>query len=312
VRIREDRKKELESGKYYGNNYKIAENIWMTYENILNIEEEEEDRGYFEIDNNELQKVSRNYNSYVKNEIFKSIMNSEWVMDLASGKGQDLFRYSEVRVKNIIFLEIDKMAIEELIARKHIYSNDSKYRNSMRILIQNVDLIEDYKMNIRKIERVYNRNRSMEVIMCNFAFHYMMRDRGTLENIIKMVEYYIKRGGRFIILGFDGEEVNEIIKENNEWIVRVNNNIKYGIKKEYEGKKVEGVGQKIKVILPFSNGKYYEEYLINEKEVTKECEKYNMELIKKKSFIEYGNMEKLDEYDRKYTKLYYMYEYKKR
>ena len=55
-----------------------------------------------------VQKASRSYNSFVKSEIFNRFRGTEWVMDLASGKGQDFFRYSSNNMKNIVFLEIDK------------------------------------------------------------------------------------------------------------------------------------------------------------------------------------------------------------
>jgi len=312
-KIREDRKIEVERGNYFGNNYKIAENIWMSYSNILNIEDEEkEENMYFEVDNNELQKASRNYNSYVKTEIFKNIQNTEWVMDLASGKGQDLFRYSEARVKNIIFLEIDKMALEELINRKHSFSNDSKYRNSMKILIQNVDLLDDYNKNIRKVDNVYNSNK-IDLIMCNLAFHYFMKDKKSMENIIKLIDHYLNKNGRFIMMAFDGDKINKLLKENDEWTIKVNNKIKYSIRKKYDGKKIEGVGQKIEVILPFSGEKYYEEYLINIEEIQKEFNKYNIKLLNNKSFLDYYNNyhKDLDDNDKKYVDLYHYYLFKK-
>ena len=73
---------------------------------------------YFQEHDNHLQKASRNYNSFVKSELFKKFKNTQWVMDLASGKGQDLFRYSTSKMKNVIFLEIDKMALGELAKTK--------------------------------------------------------------------------------------------------------------------------------------------------------------------------------------------------
>ena len=93
-KIRDDRKIELKRGNYYGNNYKIAESIWMAYSVPLIIEDIKDEDIYFQEHDNELQKASRSYNSFVKSELFNKFRGSKWVMDLASGKGQDFFRYN--------------------------------------------------------------------------------------------------------------------------------------------------------------------------------------------------------------------------
>jgi hypothetical protein len=43
---------------------------------------------------------------------------------MASGNGQDLFRYNKMSVKNLLNLEIDKTALQELNFRKHELSNN--------------------------------------------------------------------------------------------------------------------------------------------------------------------------------------------
>ncbi len=253
VRIREDRKVEVERGNYYGNNYKIAELIWMSSYNPLIIEEEEEEKedNYFKEHDNEMYKEQRSFNSYVKSELFERYKNKERIIDLASGKGQDLFRYSKINTRNIIFLEIDDDGLFEIINRKHSFSTDDRYRNSMNIKIQKVDLLEDYRKNIEKIDKIYNKKKEVDVMICNLAFHYFCEKNETIENVVRLIDNYIKEGGIFMFTAFDGGKIRELMKENNnDWKVKIEDKIKYGIRKN------KNVDNKIEVILPFSKNEY--------------------------------------------------------
>lgn len=314
-KIRYDRKIEVERGNYFGNNYKIAEFIWMAYSDPLNIENIDDSKVYFQEHDNVLQKSSRNFNSFVKSEIFKTFRNSNWVMDMASGKGQDLFRYAANDIKNVIFLEIDKTALTELITRKFAFSVDKKYRTAMNILIQNVDLLDPYKKNIELIHNnIYNLSNDIDVIVCNFAFHYLIGTQNSLENICKFINYYLKTNGKFIFTAFDGQKIVDLLKNNGgSWIIRKDDQIKYGIKKKYNGDNLDVIGQKIDVLLPFSKNTFYEEYLVNINTIQQEFKKYGIILESNKSFSSYipSYDGSLDDNDKTYVDLYHCYVFKK-
>jgi len=311
-KIREDRRVEVKRGNYFGNNYKIAEFVWMAYMDPLIIEDIQETQDiYFQEHNNILHKASRNFNSYVKSEIFKKFRNTNWVMDLASGKGQDLFRYGSNNMRNVIFIELDRTALMELIARKHLFATDEKIRNHMNILIQNVDLLDKYRRNIRLIDLVHTQQ-NIDLIMCNLAFHYLMKNKKSLQNICKLINYYLKPGGRFVFSAFDGHKVVRLLEEHQgEWTVRVRDQIKYSILKKYSGNQITRIGQKIDVRLPFSRNTYYSEYLINIDTIEKALGKYLIVMESNESFSKYFNhynkQAELDANDRKYIDLYHYY-----
>jgi SAM-dependent methyltransferase len=315
-KIREDRKVELSRGNYYGNNYKIAENIWMSYYDPLVIEDLSEEDSYFQEHDNQLQKASRNFNSFVKSKIFERYKEIDWVMDLASGKGQDLFRYGTYGMKNVIFLEIDNSALSELLARKFDFADNTE-RNRMNIMLHQVDLNQDYKSNTEKIEELHIPNTGVDLIVCNFAFHYFISDKKHLLNIIKFINHYLKPGGRFIFTAFDGKEIIQLLNANNgNWTIRKGNDIKYSIKKQYKLNVLEPIGQKIDVLLPFSNEEYYSEYLVNIDYISSEFASYNMILETDQSFRDYladysrsnkRNYDSMDVDDKKYVGLYHYY-----
>ena len=58
----------------------------------------------------------------------------------------------------------------------------------------------------------------------------------------------------------------------------------YSIKKKYSGSDFTGINQKIDVLLPFSNGEYYTEYLINTELLVDELAKKKIVLVNEDSF----------------------------
>ena len=81
---------------------------------------------YFQIDDNLLYKAQRSFNSYVKSKTLENIIadklydknDTNWVIDLAAGKGQDLARLNNLNFKNGLFIDKDKNALLELVNRK--------------------------------------------------------------------------------------------------------------------------------------------------------------------------------------------------
>ena len=57
----------------------------------------------------------RKFNNRVKRQLISRYSNSEYVIDMASGKGQDLQKYVDAKINNLLMLEIDESAIDELI-----------------------------------------------------------------------------------------------------------------------------------------------------------------------------------------------------
>ena len=329
IRVREDRRVEMARGNYFGNNYKIAELIWMNYQNPLVIEnitkQEIQSSNYFQEHDNTIYKASRNFNSYVKATLLEKYKDTEWTLDMASGKGQDLFRYPQYNYANVLFVEIDKNALFELISRKHQFSNDRKHNNSTNIKIQQLDLNKNYKENIEQITASYLMipNSGFDIIVCNFALHYLIATQNNLTNVIKFIDHYLKIGGRFIFTAFDGQAIVNLLKKHNgtyqTYIMGDKGDkdngkkIKYSIKKQYAGDLLLPTGQKIDVLLPFSNEEYYSEYLINISYVESEFLKYGIILEFNKSFGEflaeyenqnYRGYEMLDADDKTYVSLY--------
>ena len=312
-KIRTDRRDDVARGNYFGNDYAIAEKIWFSYKTPLVIEDIKTN-GYFAIHENVLQKASRNFNSYVKSELFKSYSNTSDILDIASGKGQDLFRYGSIHTKHLSCVEIDRDAILELIYRKHDFARADG--PGMSVTVSQVDINESYKKNIEILRTVDRGAESCDVVMCNLAFHYFLGSQQTIRNVIHFIDYFLKPGGRFIFTAYDGHAVLGLLNtcKGNYTIKNDNNEMIYSIKAKYETNTLADYGQAIDVMLPFSTD-YYREYMVNIEYIAQEFAKHKIILESNTSYGDYlssyPNVKAMNEEDKKYVSLYHIYTFYK-
>lgn len=333
IKIRDDRKIDFLNGTYYGNYFKVAELNWMSYSDPLVIEDI--DIGYFQEHDNPLQKSSRNFNSFVKGKIFDRFNGTKWTIDLASGKGQDLFRYSTYNFENVIFVEVDNVALTELIERKFQLSS------RLNILTCRLNLLDDYKSNLALMEKVDIPHEGVDLVVCNFAFHYFIENKSSLLNVMNFISYYLKAGGRFIFTSFDGMAIFNLLKDTkkdnkkdtkkedtkkdnkkDEWLVKNSNgDIVYGIKSNYNSKEISSFGQQIDVMLPFSKNEYYTEYLVNIESIKSELSKIGFVAETDEPFSDWledyakenpKGYKEMSENDKKYSGLYHVYGFYKK
>ena len=305
-KIRTDRDIELERGNYFGNYYTISEHIWNNINNPLTLDMLTSDNtSYFINDENNFYKAQRSFNSFVKTFVLESIISetlndknqTDFVIDLASGKGQDLARLSNLDFKSGLFIDNDKNALSELLNRKH--NLRTRNNKQMQIFIKNIDLKTNYLEIIKKINELNIKKESVDIIICNFAIHYIIINDDYLTNFIKLLDYYLKPNGRFIFTCFDGQRVFNILKETDMWNSYENNHLKYSIKKLFKSDKMTNNGQKIDVLLPFSNNEYYTEYLVNLDYVSNI---FNQSNFTTEISLSFSTL--LDEFKTRYNKVY--------
>ena len=271
-KIRTDRDVELERGEYFGNYFKVSESIWNNINNPLSFDMLiGSNKGYFMQDDNSFYKSQRAYNSFVKTYVLETVLSpkltdkndTDLVIDMASGKGQDLARLTNLGFKKGLFMDNDKNALSELVNRKHNLRTVGN--KTMKIYVKNIDLTADYTSIIKNLEAFDIKKDSADIIICNFAIHYILINEENLINLIKLLNHYLKPNGRFLFTCFNGEKIFKLLEGNeiNEWNSYENNNIKYSIKKLYKSDSFSKFGQKIDVLLPFSKDTYYTEYLVN-------------------------------------------------
>ena len=328
VKIRDDRNIDMMRKTYYGNYFKFAEYIWMNYSNPLTLANlcEPINQGYFQQDDNSQYTYIRKFNNFVKSQLTQMYAKKktkadsiDWVIDLASGKGQDLSKYIECNIKNILMIDIDDMGLMEIINRKHNYINDKTIKHVSKIYIKKLDLADSYKNNLLKIQdsRFGIPSDGAQLVVCNLALHYLVQNKRKIQNFCGLLHKLMNYGSIFIFTAFNGRKVFNKLKNSDEpYERRVDNKLIYSIKKKYTETEFTGINQKIDVLLPFSDGNYYTEYLINDDLLSEELAKKKIILINEDSFDIYLDKFKenkphfhksLTEIDREFISLYSFY-----
>jgi hypothetical protein len=321
LKIRLDRLEETERGTYLGNYYYVAEFTWQNYTNPLELEDitipqdQYISTGYFKEEKLEIYKLINGFHSFVKSELIKKFSGAEWLIDIGAGKGQDLFRVSDVNIKNALFLDIDIDALNELVLRKHNVKGQKSLNT--KIFVKHMDVTTDYKNNISNLIQIGIPCGKINIIMCNFAFHYMVTNEGTVYNVVNFISSIIEKGGYFMFIGFNGAKVFNKLKEHpNGWDLRQGDVLKFSIRAKYTEDYLANTGQAIEVLLPFSKGEYYTEYLVNYDYIIDVMSKHGFSVDEQGDFVQfidkfykqsnrtkYVNVKELDPIDIEYTGL---------
>ncbi len=295
--VREDRK--MEEG-YYGNDYRIAELIYLNYIDPFPLESLwTPSDSYFTKMAADIYTAGNRFKRFVISLLLKDNLSGvRWVIDEAAGRGADLHRYQEIGVENALFMDIDPTAIVELIRRKYSFfqakkrhvadwlgARESRQIEYDKLIVKDVKsltvhtLVADLKTPYRALMAdtyQFGINPGLiDGIVCNFAFHYMCDTIENMRNLLIFNARMLKVGGVFIFTVMDGEAVFALLKgieRGKRWESKENGVIKYAIRKDYTGDKPSAVGQMISVMLPFSD-KMYEEPLCNVKCVVSEATK---------------------------------------
>ena len=328
IRIREDRADDLKKKNYYGNNFRIAEIIWQNYKNPLTKKllvappKELSDGLYFRKNDSEIHRYIRRFNNMVKAQLIKHVTNWEytpnsWVIDLGSGKGQDLYKYLiNKSVRNVLMVDNNENNLYEIINRKYEYANNQMiYDSKLGIFIKNIDLNNDWSDSLRDIADSFPimQKTNTKLIICNFAIHYFAKSETTMFNFVNLVDALLPKDSRFMFTCLNGKSVFNLLTSNGgNW--GDNDAVKYFIEfaSKSPGKTFRG-GEEINILLPFSDGELFKEPLVNLDLVEKLFKKKKIVLESSGNFgdsylekfrqSDPDNYSRLDELDMEYIKL---------
>lgn len=297
--MRPDKDIEVANGNSYGNAYRIALDTFMVIENPVTIDDLTkrvrgaagagvgEEHAYFQSKKAEMYKPAVKFNNFVVAQLLRTCEDKNWVVDLAGGRGSHLFTYNGFGVRNGLFIDNDRDALEELVRRgdafgdRKLYLYGNRPHKNMQIYTIVADLTKPAAKILNKIEDVPMPSHGADVVVCTFALHYLIESSTTngLGNIIELVDALLKPGGVFIFTCLSGSRVRDLFASGQkEWSCREGGQLKYSIKR------VAGSMDRISVIHPFSNGEYYEETLVDVDKVIGAFEKHSYVMHQNSSF----------------------------
>jgi SAM-dependent methyltransferase len=293
---RKDRALDLQSGKYFGNDHRVAEFTFMmslnplTLEHITTPPEELAKQVYFRVTNQGDADMVRKYNNAVKRALINKYARHANVVDLASGKGQDLLKYISAGVEYLAEVEQDLPAMEECVHR--IYSQIkllADMRPPPRIDIIPMDLMEPHTINRAILSGRVGPDIPINLVVCNFAIHYF-----ALDNIASLVGLLLQPAGYFICTLLNRDAV---------------------LAEPHPRISVNSDKESIKIKLPFSID-YHEEKLVDSVKLVDAFKKNKMVLHETGGFTNSGilspsTLDPLSAEERAFAKLYSYYVFRK-
>ena len=306
-------------GVSYGNNYATALYVFLNHINLFDISHLyngiPEDQYYQNVGGEiNVYTAIRALSNYVKAQLINEHAHkSNSVLDIGSGRGGDLFKYVQQNlVKSLVVLDIDKTSLSELFARwlEMAKSSNTVLRTSLRGII--MDINQPYEGNIRLIKSL-TETTYFDAVFCHSSLHYFCESIESMRNFTQFCQKCVTSGGKVVITCPVGESIFNLLKNTDSWSAIENNSIKYQINKEYTDIVMTEAGQKISVILPFSKGKAYSEYLVNTNALVRVFKESGFSLLLKKTYSNYlegfniyrqSKYKQLTENDREWSKLY--------
>jgi hypothetical protein len=224
-------------------------------------------------------------NTFVKN-TFIEHRSDTWCLDLAAGKAQDLWRYRQSNIKNLVMAEIDKDAVDVIINRK--YEIHMKQPQTLTVL--NTDLNLPYTGTVQKIHDLIP-VKKVQYITCMFALHYLTGSLANIKNITSLIGSLLESGGEFLYTAFDPKQIQNLLKKHKgQWDVKEDGIRKYSIIQKYTESNIKDtkkVGWPISLTLPMNPEVYYTESLINEVILDAEFKKNKITISREGNFMEF-------------------------
>ena len=248
--------------KKHGNYSKVACNIWNNIHNPIDKDflcqfysSKQKDKSdvYFE--------KMRRFHNKIKEQLYnKYCKNTNWLLELCSGKGGDIHKWTFNNIKNVHGYDISERNITE--CKRRINGLSKQDRASLNYNFYNLDLTKDDSCDI-----IYKNNPSnFDVICCQFGFHYFFECKNHFDNIMKILDTSLYTDGYFIITFLDDTRINELFEESKRTCsYEQNGEVIYFLERDLHTDNTKIFGNRLKITLNGDNilGEGSDEWIIN-------------------------------------------------
>jgi len=269
--------------KKHGNYSKVACNIWNNIHNPIDKDflcqfysSKQKDKSdvYFE--------KMRRFHNKIKEQLYnKYCKNTNWLLELCSGKGGDMHKWTFNNIKNVHGYDISDRNITE--CKRRINGLSKQDRASLNYNFYNLDLTKDDSCDI-----IYKNNPSnFDVICCQFGFHYFFECKNHFDNIMKILDTSLHTDGYFIITFLDDTRINELFEESKRTCsYEQNGEVIYFLERDTLQDNTKIFGNRLKITLNGDNilGEGSDEWIINYKHLLQSMEVAGFDCIETQLF----------------------------
>ena len=263
----------------HGNHSSVACSIW---DNIHNPITKEVLFKFTTSKNDFFFEKMRNFHNRIKETLYnKYICNSQYLLELCSGKGGDLHKWCNNNVSNVYGYDICEQSITE--CRRRVTSASATVKNNnYNYNFYNLDLCEtnSYKTIMYHSKNIFNN------ICCQFGVHYFFKSEKSFGSLLDILDNCLNEFGYFIVTFVDNTDLVKLTN-NKTCIKEIDNEIVYYI--EPNGKENTSIfGNDLRIVLGGNNvlKSGSNEYIINYDYFIKTMQDHGMILVETKRFTE--------------------------
>ena len=289
----------------WGNSFLTAEMQWLDMINPLTLPficgTEESDSYFQKKDEDDIYKEINDVHRAFRGKLYSTHMSGiEKLVDYAGGRGADLGNWRTASIQNVLVVDQDPDAIAELVRRRTSLVQTSHGNAPVRPHVY--ALLKDLNLPAATIMPAIEKYGLLpfDGATCNFAIHYMIPN---IDEFATLAHQTIRSGAKFFFTALHGGRIHELLlKTGGKFELYEGERLKFKIVAKYPlnaGKSPKNYS-KIDVLLPFSDGKYYEEYLVDVDDIIKQFEKKGFKHV---SSVDVDTKDLKSDVDRQYAAL---------
>ena len=228
-------------------------------------------------------KSLREFHNWIKKELiieYSKKTKAKTLLDIASGRGGDIIKWSKAGIKFVTGIDSDYKSINERIdfdgAIKR-YQNIKRNSYLPPMKFWNISATDP---NVLNLVNSKDSNTIYDIISCQFAFHYFVKD---IDIVLDLISKKLKPGGYLIGTASDGDLIKTNL-ENGDILLPILNIIKTENKDDYIYQMLSG---KVENESYFDYKGAITEYFLYKNFMIDKCKEYNLELVSIKNFHEW-------------------------
>lgn len=263
LRIRHDREDILKKKVYYGNSFQVADLNALNFQDPFPIEmlSQPPTSSYFLGLKSAIYNGSTRFMSLAKKMSIERLSGVSWVVDLGIGRGSDIRFYNNAGIHNLVGVDNDTQALSETVLRTY---SSKRVAKTAKLYLMHGDFTNNHKGLVQRV-KILNGFPAAGAggVLCHLAMHYACGTTAQITNFAKLCKNLVSVEGKVILTVMEGKKVFNKLKKTTQWQVVENGIVKYSIKRQFPGNSITSSGQKIGVLLPFSKGEHYIEYMVD-------------------------------------------------
>jgi len=227
----------------------------------------------------------RKFHNWIKQQLIfesKRITNGSKLLDVAVGRGGDIFKWSKARFKYVTGFDSDAKSIYE----KNDFDGAIKRFNSVKSEMNmpkcyfwHMSATDPFILNLLNCK---DHNIMYDVVSCQFSFHYFVED---INVVLNMISKKLKSKGIFIGTAADGDLIKQNPK-NTPAIIKSAINLKYISDDMYE---FSLNSEKTSRETYFEYRGVSREYYLSKAFLIDKCKEFNMYPVRILSFHEWNS-----------------------